>query len=134
MEYPDEEDPYEYIERRFNEIEDAGIPEKEREIIYRIGEQIGLIGRKLESSDIEEAHQYVLRTLDVVCDLILKRKDITNKIGIIKNVTEYSEGVFQRIEEIESLLEAIREETNQLEAIVISEDVIDQMKNPKPNP
>lgn len=130
MGYPDkEEDPYEYVERRFDEIEDAGIPEKEREFAYRIGEQISLIGRKLEGNDIEEAHQYVLRTLDVVCDLILKRKDITDKISSINALIGYSEGVLQRIDELESLLEAIKEETNKLEAIVISEDVMDQMKD-----
>jgi len=136
MEDSDDEEFYGYVERRLDEIESAvGIPEQERGLAYQIGEKVMCIGRELEGTDIEEAHQYILKTLEGVCDLVLKGKDNADKISRIKTLAEYSEGVLNRIEEIESLLEVIKEETNKLEAIVISEEVIDQMKNnPKPNP
>jgi hypothetical protein len=133
MEYPDKDDePYEYAKERLKEIQRLNISPELRNLADRIGRQFFGIGKEVESFYIEESYQYVLDALDVVCEVILKNKNKENKIPIIKELTYDSEKVFEKIEEIEVLLEKIVANTKTLEAKVVSEEIISQIGKPNP--
>lgn len=126
MEYPDkEEDPYRYIEARLEEIERTeGILNSEKDFAYRIGEEL----HEVEDYNLEEVNPSMLRAFDVVCDLLLKRRDNRDKTPVLKIIAEYCEGIGERISDIDSLLQGLNDETNHLETKIISEEIISKMR------
>ena len=129
MEYPNKEDkPYEYVEQRLDEIEETDwIPNQEKNLAYNIGDEIYSIISYSENFDIFETYDYMFRAFDLVCDLLLKRKDNKDKISAVEILNEYCYGINERLSEIDSLTEGLKEETDSLEAKVLSEEIISKM-------
>ena len=129
MEYSNKEDkPYEYVEQRLDEIEETDwIPNQEKNLAYNIGDEIYSIISYSENFDIFETYDYMFRAFDLVCDLLLKRKDNKDKISAVEILNEYCYGINERLSEIDSLTEGLKEETDSLEAKVLSEEIISKM-------
>jgi hypothetical protein len=136
MEYPDkEEEPYRYAEEKLKEVQrSTDISKEERELIYRIGRGFFCVSREVENFYIEESYIYLLDTLEVVCNLILKKRNNQNKIPIIKELADDSEKVFEKVEEVGKLIGRIIKNTKSLESKIVSDDIINQMKIRNQNP
>ena len=129
MEYSNKEDkPYEYVEQRLDEIEETDwIPNQEKDLVYKMGDEIYSIINYSENFDIFETYDYMFRAFDLVCDLLLKRKDNKDKTSAVEILNEYCYGINERLSEIDSLTEGLKEETDSLEAKVLSEEIISKM-------
>lgn len=127
----EEEDVYQHAGNIVEEVrESAKIPEKEKNIIYRLGTNIFRIGREMEAYEMSDLKEYLVQTLDVVYDLI--KKGDKESIKKMREISHHSEKIFRYIDKIEILIEKISKNAetleDNLERKVAVEEIITAMR------
>jgi len=144
MDLPDkDEQPLRYTKIMLKEMrKSTSISGYDKALLNDLGKHVFLIHTNINGSSsnllkrpcyLEESHMYVLDAFDMVYNLVLKSKD-KDKSETIKKMLCYSEEIFQKIGELKISLESLFKETADLEAKIVSEEIVEEMKRSNHNP
>jgi len=131
MEYPDkEENPKEYVIAILEELKNTNISKDEKGLAYQLGKNAYDLTERIEGCDLGFSHMYVVDALEMVCKLI-KNNHHKDQLPIIHEILEDSEQVFGLAMWMEAVLTRIIENTGNLEVKVLSDEIVNNMKNQK---